>query len=91
MHKRPFGHYINVDIEAEIRLARRASIRVGSFWLVPYTQQWSPLPRRPVSIPITRAVQFMAEFTAVNTDVVAALRSAVKDCSERGLTFASKW
>ncbi|GJE95470.1 TPR-like protein [Phanerochaete sordida] len=33
----------------------------------------------------------MTEFTSVDEDVVSALRSAVRDCSERGLTFASKW
>ena len=33
----------------------------------------------------------MTEFGAVDAEVVLALRSAVKDCSDRGLTFASKW
>ncbi len=29
--------------------------------------------------------------TVVDAEVVAALRDAVRDCSDRGLTFASKW
>ncbi|KIP08436.1 hypothetical protein PHLGIDRAFT_104401 [Phlebiopsis gigantea 11061_1 CR5-6] len=33
----------------------------------------------------------MAESTLVDAEAIAALRNAVKDCSARGLTFASKW
>ena len=33
----------------------------------------------------------MGESTSVDAEVIAALRNAVKDCSARGLTFASKW